>query len=98
MALKRPKRRRYESEPDYLLACLRYLVAKYPGREGQRKREATWRRWTEEPDADALRRRIGELIQLDDWTSDEAAEFDRLVAAWKARECDTRPITERNES
>jgi hypothetical protein len=58
MALKRPKRKHYESEPDFLLACLRYLDAKFPGREGQRKRLVAWERWEREHDPDALRARI----------------------------------------
>lgn len=101
MAIKRPKRERYASEPDYLLACLRYLDARYPGREGQRKRVAAWQRWTVEHDADALRRRIWELFELDPWTDDEADEFDRLARAWKARLSDeqtTPDHIERNES
>lgn len=99
MSVKRPKRRNYDSEPDFLLACLRYLDAKYPGREGQRKRIAAWERWTLEHDPDALRARIRELVALDEWTSDEAAEFDRLAEAWRNRARDERPTpdpTERN--
>lgn len=101
MAIKRPKRKHYESEPDFLLACLRYLDAKFPGREGQRKRLAAWARWTQEHDAEALRRRIRDLVELDEWTDGDAAEFDRLVSAWKAQRRSVRPtpdITERNES
>lgn len=102
MAIKRPKRKHYESEPDWLLACLRYLDARYPGREGQRKRVAAWARWEREHDAEALRARIRELVELDEWTDDEAAEFDRLAAAWRDRARSVRPTpditTERKES
>lgn len=101
MAIKRPRRHRYESEPEFLLACLRYLDAKYPGREGQRKRLTAWRRWDEEHDVDALRARIRDLVELDEWTDDEAVEFDRLAAAWRNRARSVRPTpdtTERHNS
>lgn len=101
MAIKRPKRHNYESEPAFLLACLRYLDAKYPGREGQRKRLVAWQRWTQENDADALRSRIRELVKLDEWTDAESDEFDRLAAAWRSRARSVRPTpdtTERNYS
>lgn len=91
MAIKRPRRHRYESEPDFLLACLRYLDTKYPGREGQRKRLATWRRWNEEHDDAALRARILELIELDALSPDEDDELDRLIALWKAQRASVRP-------
>ncbi len=87
MSVKRPKRRNYESEPDFLLACLRYLDAKYPGREGQRKRLATWRRWEierdSEPDVESLRARLSELIESDDWTEADADEFAQLSIEWR---------------
>ena len=105
MAIKRPKRRHYESEPNFLLACLRYLDAKYPGREGQRKRVAAWARWERESaverNPNALRDRIRDLVELDEWTDDEAAEFGRLAAAWRNRARNVRPTpdtTERHES
>lgn len=100
MALKRPRQRNYDSEPDFLLACLRYLDAKYPGREGTRKRVAAWQRWNEEHDADVLRSRLRELVELDAMSPADEAEFDRLAAAWKARVRGVRTtpdITERNE-
>lgn len=78
MSVKRPKRRNYESEPDFLLACLRYLDAKYPGREGQRKRLAAWQRWEIERDAEPDIARLRELVALDDLTDAEAAELARL--------------------
>ncbi|MGW9627633.1 hypothetical protein [Microbacterium sp. NPDC055521] len=101
MSVKRPRRHRYDSEPAYLLACLRYLDAKYPGREGQRQRVAAWQRWHDEPDLDALRERIVALIDNDNPTPADDAEFDRLVAAWKARRRMIHPTpdtTERNNS
>lgn len=83
MGIKRPKRRDYKSEPHYLIASLRYLDAKYPGRVGQRKRVAAWRRWNEEHDADVLRDRIRDLVLLDrPFTDAEEAEFLELVATW----------------
>lgn len=85
MSVKRPKRRNYDSEPDFLLACLRYLDAKFPGREGQRKRIAAWARWEREHTPDSLRKRLVELIDLDDWTAEDAAEFQRLAALWRER-------------
>lgn len=97
MAIKRPKRRHYDSEPDFLLACLRYLDTKFPGREGQRKRLAAWRRWEEEHDPDVLRSRIRDLVELDEWTDAEAAEFDRLAAAWRTRARTTRTIRNTTE-
>lgn len=101
MAIKRPRRDEYGSEPDFLLACLRYLDAKYPGREGQRKRVIAWQRWTLEHDAEALRARIRELVELDDLTDAEADEFEKLAAAWRARNREvprTTDTTERNHS
>jgi hypothetical protein len=81
MKLKHPKRERYASEVDYLLACLRFLDAAFPGREGQRKRIAHFERWETAPQR--LRARIGELL-LDDWplSDEKRAELDRLMAAW----------------
>lgn len=101
MAIKRPKRKHYDSEPDFLLACLRYLDAKFPGREGQRKRVAAWRRWEHENSPDALRARLRDLVELDEWTDTEAAEFDVLAAAWRKRARSARPTPntiERHES
>ncbi|MEV8265847.1 hypothetical protein AB0P00_17050 [Microbacterium sp. NPDC077057] len=97
MAIKRPKRKQYESEPEFLLACLRYLDAKYPGREGERKRLTVWQRWEGEREPDALRARIRDLVELDDWTDAEAAEFDRLAAAWRNRARSVRPTTDTTE-
>lgn len=84
MGVKRPRRSEYKSEPDYLNACLRYLDAKYPEREEQRKRVAAWMRWEMETD-ERLRARIGELILADDLTDAEDDELDRLTDEWKAR-------------
>lgn len=91
MAVKRPKRRHYESEPDFLIACLRYLDARHPGLEGQRKRAAAWQRWAEEHDPAGVRSRIRELLRVDDLTPDEDAELDRLIAAWKTLRHNARP-------
>lgn len=97
MAIKRPRREQYASEPDFLLACLRYLDTKYPGREGQRKRVIAWQRWTLEHDTEALHARIRELVALDEWTADEAAEFDRLAAAWRSRVRTVQPTPDTTE-
>ena len=83
MAIKRPKRKRYPSDVEWHLACLRYLDAKYPGREGQRKRVVAFARWTTEQDADLLRARIRELMLLDrPLTDDEDADLLDLIAQW----------------
>lgn len=97
MAIKRPRRERFVSEPGYLLACLRYLDAKYPGREGQRKRLAAWRRWELAHDADFLRSRLRELVELDAMSPEDEAEFDRLAAAWKARARTAKPTPDTTE-
>lgn len=95
MSIKRPRREAFGSEPDYLLACLRYLDAKYPGREGQRKRLAAFRRWDlEHADEDRLRNRIRELIELDDWTDADADEWQHLTDAWRNRKTDPRSTKE----
>lgn len=94
MSLKRPRRRDYASEPDFLLACLRYLDAKFPGREGQRKRIAAWQRWSAESDTETLRARIRDLILADNLTDEESAELDELIDAWKARQRRNRPTPE----
>ena len=83
MSLKRPKRRDYASDPDWHVACLRYLDAKWPGREGQRKRIAAFARWEAEYSTERVRARIADLLEIDDWTAEEADEFDRLAALWK---------------
>lgn len=83
MTIKRPKRDSYPSEPDFLIACLRYLDAKHPGREGQRRRVAAWKRWSEQPDTDALRDEIRDLVMLDrSLTEAEEVALLELVAAW----------------
>jgi hypothetical protein len=83
MPIKRPRRADYASEPDFLIACLKYLDAKFPGREGQRQRVAKWRRMSERHDADVLRDRIRELVMLDTpFTDAEEVEFLELVADW----------------
>ena len=91
MSVKRPKRRNYDSEPDFLMACLRYLDAKFPGREGQRKRIAAWARWEREHDPEAILPRIRELLRCDDLTPSEDAELDRLMDAWKTLRRNARP-------
>lgn len=102
MSVKRPKRRNYASEPDFLLACLRYLDAKYPGREGQRKRLVAWRRWEierdTEPDVESLRARIRELVAIDDLTEDEADELARLSVEWRAWRRNTDPRHDTKET
>lgn len=91
VSVKRPQRGSYASEPDYLLACLRYLDAKFPGREGQRKRIAAFRRWERETaDDDRLRERIRELIERDEWSASDADEWGHLIVAWLARKADPR--------
>jgi hypothetical protein len=83
MKIKHPKRERYASEVDYLIACLRFLDAAFPGREGQRKRIARFQRWESTPER--LRTRLGELLLADGpLTGENRAEFDRLLAAWQA--------------
>lgn len=83
MSIKRPKRENYPSEPDFLIACLRYLDAKHPGREGQRRRVAAWKRWNGEHSTDALRDQIRDLVMLDrSLTEAEEVELLDLVAAW----------------
>lgn len=97
MSVKRPRRRNYESEPDFLLACLRYLDAKYPGREGQRRRIAAWRRWEIERDAEPDVARLRELIALDALTDAEADEFDRLAAEYREHRRNNRKTPEPTE-
>lgn len=86
MPLKRPRRDDFESEPDYLIACLRYLDARFPGREGQRKRIAAFERWESSSSTpERMRARLGQLF-MDEWplSDEKRAELDRLVAAWNA--------------
>lgn len=86
MGIKRPKRRKYASEPDFLLACLRYLDAKYPGRKGQRKRLVAFARWDAEAEPERVIARMRELIELDrPFTPAEDVEFDELVVAYRAQ-------------
>lgn len=94
MSLKRPRRHNYDSEPDFLIACLRYLDAKHPGRKGQGKRIAAWNRWSVESDVESLRIRIRDLILADELTPGESDELDRLIADWKALKRRNRPIPE----
>ncbi|MFS0794587.1 hypothetical protein [Microbacterium sp. 1P10AE] len=94
MSLKRPRRRDYGSEPDWLNACLRYLDAKWPAREDFRKRIAAWQRWSVESDTETLRARIRDLILADTLTDEESAELDELIDAWKARQRRNRPTPE----
>lgn len=99
MALKRPHRRDYDSEPDWLNACLRYLDAKWPAREDYRHRIAAWKRWDAESDVEKLRSRIRDLILADDLTAEESDELDRLIHDWKAlrrRNRTTPESTDRN--
>lgn len=83
MGLKRPRRADFASDPEWHVACLRYLDAKWPGREGQRKRIAAFARWDAEHSTERVRTRLRELVEIDDWTAEQADEFDRLAAAWK---------------
>lgn len=91
MGIKRPKRKKYASEPDYLLACLRYLDAKYPGRKGQRERLAAFRRWDSEFAHERVIGRLRELIALDrDFTAAEQAEFNELTTVYLQQRRDNR--------
>ncbi len=85
MALKRPRRRDYDSEPEWLNACLRYLDAKWPAREDQRKRVQAFARWDAEASIEPARviERLRELIVRDDLTPDEEAEFERLADLYR---------------
>lgn len=82
----KPRRSEFDNEPDFLVACLEWLDYTFPerGRAGQSARVAEWRRLEASTDREAVRARIRALIARDDWSTDDAAEFDQLAATWKS--------------
>ncbi len=81
----RPYRDDFDSEVSFLNACLAWLDYQYPARVDQRRKVAAWLDLDAEADPIRVNARLGELIKLDrDFTDDEAAEFERLLAQRRA--------------
>lgn len=81
---RKPHRADFDSEPDFLLACLEWLDYSYPERgRDQSARIAEWRELDEAAEFERVRARLRELHALDEWTDDDEAEFDVLAEAWK---------------
>lgn len=92
MGLKRPRRREFDSEPAWLMACLRYLDAKHP--ESRVLRARAFARWDAQDATDPARviKRLRELIVLDDLTPEQEAEFERLAEMYREHKHTTKGI------
>lgn len=96
----KPHRADFDTEPEYLVACLEWLDYSFPerGRNGRSARIAEWRQLEADADLERTRSRLGELIELDDWTPDDAAEFDELAASWRSSRTSRNRHTETKET
>ncbi len=77
----RPRRKRYKTESDWLVASLRWLEYRWPGQNMQPKRVRKWAQLEREAASYFDRGRLLQLLYLDrDLTKSEEAELADLTA------------------
>jgi hypothetical protein len=79
---RRPYRSEYETEPEWLHACMAWLDHTFPKRVQQQRRIQEWAALYEEGQVAAIVTRIRDLLDIAEWTPEQKEEADRLCAEY----------------